>query len=88
VEEYVFLKWRVGSYRGTSLIRNCLLLGPYSRPMPRVLWCSYGGGLFLMSEGPLYVLPQGPRTCLGPLRVKFDRIATQGMDVDGWMKKQ
>ena len=25
------------SYRGTSLIRNTLLLGPYSRTMPRVL---------------------------------------------------
>ena len=27
-------------YRGTSLIRNCLLLGPYSRPVPRGLWWS------------------------------------------------
>ena len=26
-----------GMYRGTSLIRNCLLLGPYSRAMPRAL---------------------------------------------------
>ena len=25
-------------------------LGPYSRPMPRALRWSYGGGLFLMSE--------------------------------------
>ena len=25
-------------YRGTSLIRNYLLLGPYSRPLPRALW--------------------------------------------------
>ena len=24
-------------YRGTSLTRNCNLLGPYRRPMPRVL---------------------------------------------------
>ena len=38
---------RGGSYRGTSLIRNSFLLGPYSRPMPRVLWWSYGGGSFL-----------------------------------------
>jgi hypothetical protein len=28
------------SYRGTSLIRNQTLLGPYSRPMPRALWWS------------------------------------------------
>jgi len=29
-----------GAYRGTSLIRNCLFLGPYSRHMPRALWWS------------------------------------------------
>ena len=27
-------------YRGTSLVRNSLPLGPYSRTMPRALWCS------------------------------------------------
>ena len=27
-------------YRGTSLIRNSLPLGPYSRPVPRALWWS------------------------------------------------
>ena len=31
---------RGGEYRGTSLIRNCFLLGPYRRPMPRALWRS------------------------------------------------
>ena len=30
-------------YRGTSLIRNCFLLGPYCRLMPRALWWSYWG---------------------------------------------
>ena len=39
--------------RGTSLIRNFLLLGPYSRPLPGALRWSYGGGQFLMSEVPL-----------------------------------
>jgi len=34
-------------YRGTSLKINILLLGPYSRPMPRALRWSYGGGSFL-----------------------------------------
>ena len=29
-----------GEYRGTSLIRNTPLLGPYSRAIPRVLWWS------------------------------------------------
>ena len=30
-------------------------LGPYSRDMPRAIWwCQGGGGMFLMSEVPLY----------------------------------
>ena len=32
-------------YRDTSLIRNTLLLGPYSRTIPRVLQWSWGGGV-------------------------------------------
>ena len=40
-------------YRGTSLIRNSLLLGPYGRPMHRALKWFEGGGQFLMSEVPL-----------------------------------
>ena len=43
----------VGIYRGTSLMRNTPLLGPYSKTTPGVLWWPYGGGLFLMSEVPL-----------------------------------
>ena len=39
---------------GTSLIRNNAPLGLYSRNMPRALWRPKGGGLFLMSEVPLY----------------------------------
>ena len=46
----------VGSYRGTSLIRNCPPLGSCSKTMPRTLWWSWGGELFLMSEVPLYVI--------------------------------
>jgi hypothetical protein len=42
-------------YRGTSLIRKRIPLGPYRRPMPRVLGGSLGGGRFLMSEVPLYL---------------------------------
>ena len=38
---------------GTSLIRNTPLLGRYSRTIPRVLWWSLWGGLFLMSKVPL-----------------------------------
>ena len=40
--------------RGTSHARQRTALGPYSRTMPRALWGSSGGGLFLMSEVPLY----------------------------------
>ena len=29
-------------------------LGPYGRTLSRALWWSWGGGLFLMSEVPLY----------------------------------
>ena len=28
------------AYRGTSLVRKCLPLGPFSRHMPRALWWS------------------------------------------------
>jgi hypothetical protein len=35
-------------------MRNNPLLGPYGRSIPRVLWWSYWGGLFLLSEVPLY----------------------------------
>ena len=34
-------------YRGTSLIRNRVPLGPYSRTMPRALWWPYEVGGFL-----------------------------------------
>ena len=38
----------VGPYRGTSLLRKRLALGPYSRPMPRGLYgAPRGGGGFL-----------------------------------------
>ena len=40
-------------YRGTSLTKKRTPLGPYGRPMPRVLVGSWGGGRFLMGEVPL-----------------------------------
>jgi len=39
--------------RGSSHIRNCHSLGPYSSPLPRALRWSLGGTHFLMSEAPL-----------------------------------
>ena len=41
-------------YKGTSLLQNCILLGPYSRSMPMVV---LRGLKFLMSEVPLCVVP-------------------------------
>ena len=41
---------RAGGYRGSSSIRNAPLQRPYGRTVPRVLWWSWGGGLFLMNE--------------------------------------
>ena len=43
-----------GKYRGTSLIRKRLPLGPYDRHLRRALWRSGGWGAFLMSEVALY----------------------------------
>ena len=40
-------------FRGTSLTRKRTHLGPYRRPMPRVLVGSQDGGRFLMGEVPL-----------------------------------
>jgi len=42
-------------YRGISHIRRKNSPGPYGRTMPRALWQSWGGGLFLMSEVTLYI---------------------------------
>jgi len=44
------------AHRGTLLIRNSALLGPYSRTMHETLRWSWGGELFLMSEVPLYAV--------------------------------
>ena len=35
------------AYTGTSLTRNRVPLGPYSRTVTRALWWSLGGGGFL-----------------------------------------
>ena len=39
-------------------VREWLPVGPYSEAMPRALWWSYGGRLFLVSEVPLYMAIQ------------------------------
>ena len=45
-------KHAVWVYRGTSRIRNCDRLGPYSRTRPRALWRIYGVRHFVVSEVP------------------------------------
>ena len=56
--------------RGVSLIRKRPPLGPYSRPVPRLLRQSQRGERFLMSEVPLY----GSKQCLktGDESLPFD----------------
>ena len=41
----------VSAYRSTSPIRKCLLIGPYRRPMPRVLGGVLGGWTFSYERG-------------------------------------
>jgi len=41
------------TYRVTSLMRKRTPLGPYRRPILRVLGGSYGSGRFLRDEAPL-----------------------------------
>ena len=52
-------------YRGTSLIRKRLPVATYSRPVHSVIGGSYGGGRFLLSEVPLYVLVPTVGFCAG-----------------------
>ena len=42
-----------GGTRSDRLQGYLTPLGPYSGPIPRTLWRSWGGGQFLMSEVPL-----------------------------------
>ena len=67
-------------YRGTSLMRMRTPLGPYRRPMRRVLGGSYGGGRFLMGEAPL---------CRPNTRQKYMGLATcsYGSHRGTWLKR-
>ena len=46
-----FTVWIGTRYRGSLLIRNSALLGPYSRNVPRALWWSQGGGAVSYERG-------------------------------------
>ena len=60
-------------YRGTSFIRNDLLLGPYSRTIPRVLWWSLGGGAVLYERGPPVGLEDLRGSSLTPRPLRYGR---------------
>ena len=67
-------------------MRKRPLLGPYSRPMSRVLRWSYGGGRFLMSEVPLQAPPRvwhPPRPTNGGLFRKGRGLDSVGSRVPG-----
>ena len=61
-------------YSSTSLTRKRTPLGPYRRPMSRVLGGGQGGGRFLMNEVPLYGTFETVKSrfwpWLGPLSVR------------------
>ena len=61
-----------GMSRGTSLIRNRLLLGTYSSHVSRGLGWSWGGARFLMGEALLYqVLPDELAHCFNLRKLSF-----------------
>ena len=56
--------------KGTSLIRNRPMIGPYGRPTPRSLWWSQGGGVVSYAT---YMYPC--REVQGLLEDKFHHAA-------------
>ena len=69
-----------GSLQGYLTHKKHPLPRPYSRTPPRVLWWSYGGGMFLMKEVPLYhlgrdaigdIAVEGVEPCLPDQRLRF-----------------
>ena len=65
--------------QGTSLIRNNAPLGPYNRTMPMTLWWSWGRGLILISEVPLYNASPGQSTA-----VRVTRVSGSGFRISGF----
>ena len=68
VRECIDRACRISHYRGTPLTRKCSPLGPFGRPMPRVLGGSLGGGHFHMGETPLYLETPSPAYSPHPAR--------------------
>ena len=63
------------AYRGTSLTRKRSPLGPYRRPMPRVLGGSKWGGRFIVGEVPVCRTGRAPTQTEGykENRVEIDQ---------------
>ena len=82
------------SRQGASILYSILhstgvphpLLGPYSRTIPRALWWSLGGGLFLVSEVPLYHAPVSCATCASITHVVPERDIAGGAQLL-WQRK-
>ena len=75
---------RVQHYRGTSLIRNCLLLGPYRRPKPGALrWSStlprYRGTSLIRN-----CLLLGPYSRPLPRALRWSSALQRCLRVGGW----
>ena len=57
-DEWCVRAWR-GPHRGISLFRKQIPLGPYRRPMPRVLGGVLGGWAFSYEQGtPVLSMPR------------------------------
>ena len=71
----------IHQYRGTSLIRNRPLLGPYRKPMPRVLGWSLGGvGVFAQTQIAHRARDRGRRQWLqGPSRLASSSSLTSNL---------
>jgi len=65
--------------RGNSPIRNRATLGSYSRIIPRPLWWSPGGGVFLMSEVPLYGIKWPAHPFSFESRKRMGRVQQQSL---------
>ena len=72
------LPLKLQRYRGTLLMRNTPLLGPYSRTTSRVHVGPRGGGLFLMREVLLQRVRHSPSPSAAAGAPRKQRVSTRG----------
>ena len=68
---------RAARYRGTSLIRNSALLGPYSRTLHRALWWVLGGGSLSYERGSPCILLEEDLAARSTRWSTTERISTE-----------